>query len=126
VLADPEGNEFCAFPGAAPGLVAICTDSPHPAAAAAWWSALVGGKVGPGPDGVPRWIRGAAGLGDVTWKFLPVDDERVVKNRCHWDVLGDPGELVAAGATVLRERDEEIGWTVLADPDGNEFCAFTR
>jgi hypothetical protein len=25
---------------------------------------------------------------------------------------------------VLRPRDDEISWTVLADPDGNEFCAF--
>jgi hypothetical protein len=34
-------------------------------------------------------------------------------------------DLVAAGATVLRARDDAIGWTILADPDGNEFCAFT-
>jgi Glyoxalase-like domain len=126
VLADPEDNEFCVFPDAAPGLVAICTDSARPAAIAAWWAGLLGGKLGPGPDGIPRWIRGAAGLGDVTWKFVPVDDERVVKNRCHWDVFGDPRELVTAGATVVRERDGEIDWTVLADPDGNEFCVFTR
>jgi Glyoxalase-like domain len=126
VFADPEGNEFCVFPGAAPGLVSVCTDSLRPAAIAAWWAGLLGGKLGPGPDGTPRWIHGGAGLGDVTWKFVPVDDERVVKNRCHWDVLGDPRELVAAGATVVRERDDEIGWTVLADPDGNEFCVFTR
>jgi Glyoxalase-like domain len=126
VLEDPEGNEFCAFPDSAPGVLAICTDSPRPEAVAAWWAALVGGKVGPGPDGTPRWIHGAAGLKGVTWKFLPVDDERVVKNRCHWDVYGDPAELVAAGATVVRERDDETGWTVLADPDGNEFCAFPR
>ena len=38
-----------------------------------------------------------------------------------------PFEKVVAdhGATVLRERDEDIRWTVLADPEGNEFCAFT-
>jgi hypothetical protein len=35
-----------------------------------------------------------------------------------------PG-LVAAGATVLRRPDDDISWTVLADPQGNEFCAFT-
>ncbi len=123
---DPEGNEFCAFPDAPPGIVAVCTDSPHPAAIASWWASLVGGKAGPGPDGTPRWISGATGLDGVTWKFVPVDDERVVKNRCHWDVLGDRAELLAAGATVLREPDDDIRWTVLADPDGNEFCAFPR
>jgi hypothetical protein len=25
---------------------------------------------------------------------------------------------------VLRHKDDEIGWTVMADPEGNEFCAF--
>ena len=35
-----------------------------------------------------------------------------------------PVALVPAGATVLRAQDDEIGWTVLADPEGNEFCAF--
>ena len=33
--------------------------------------------------------------------------------------------LVAAGATLLRRRDDEIGWDILADPEGNEFCVFT-
>jgi predicted enzyme related to lactoylglutathione lyase len=34
--------------------------------------------------------------------------------------------LVSHGAQVLRAKgDDGIGWTVLADPDGNEFCAFT-
>jgi len=25
---------------------------------------------------------------------------------------------------VVRHQDDEIAWTVLADPEGNEFCAF--
>jgi hypothetical protein len=25
---------------------------------------------------------------------------------------------------VLRAKDDQIGWYVLADPEGNEFCAF--
>ena len=58
--------------------------------------------------------------------FVPVPEPKTVKNRIHWDVdTADVGRCVAAGATVLRERDDEIGWTVLADPEGNEFCAFT-
>jgi predicted enzyme related to lactoylglutathione lyase len=35
------------------------------------------------------------------------------------------GDLEAAGATVLREQDGEIRWTVMADPEGNEFCVFS-
>jgi hypothetical protein len=42
----------------------------------------------------------------------------------HWDVtLTDAtvDDLVAAGARVLSVLPS---WTVLADPEGNEFCAF--
>jgi hypothetical protein len=38
--------------------------------------------------------------------------------------IADVDALIAAGASVLRSQDEEIGWTVMTDPDGNEFCAF--
>ncbi|MFC4947944.1 VOC family protein [Pseudonocardia sp. GCM10023141] len=131
VLTDPEGNEFCAFPApgplAAPAqLYALCTDSADPVAAAAWWAPLLGATAASGPDGAPRYLTGGAGLGDLIWKFVGVDDERVVKNRWHWDVVADAAELVAAGAVVQREPDDTIGWTVLTDPDGNEFCAFAR
>src|SRR5919112_702405 len=30
----------------------------------------------------------------------------------------------ALGATVQRPPDDEIGWHVCADPEGNEFCVF--
>jgi glyoxalase superfamily protein len=57
---------------------------------------------------------------------VPVPEPKTVKNRIHLDVTtGSVDDLVAAGATVLRAKDDEIGWAVLADPDGNEFCAFT-
>ena len=53
--------------------------------------------------------------------FDPVPEPKTVKNRMHWDVYGDVAELVGRGATVL---DEQPRWTVLADPEGNEFCVF--
>jgi hypothetical protein len=51
------------------------------------------------------------------------------KNRGHADVYldGDSADpLVALGATVLREPGGDIDRYVLADPEGNEFCAFRR
>jgi Glyoxalase-like domain len=134
VLGDPEGNELCLFadPGdraeaAAPARpFALCVDSARPEELAAWWAAVLDGAVGQRPDGNPRWVHGGAGLGGLILKCVPVTDERAAKNRCHWDVTTDDvGHLVDAGATVLRPRDSEISWTVLADPEGNEFCAFT-
>ncbi len=48
-----------------------------------------------------------------------------MKNRWHWDVVCDDVDaLVVTGATLLREPDDDIDWHLLADPEGNEFCAF--
>jgi len=100
-------------------------DSAAPEEAARWWQAVLGGRIGDGPDGTPRWLRGAAGLGDLIFKFVRVHDDRTVKNRWHWDIVTDDlAGLVAAGAEVIREPDADIRWTVLIDPQGNEFCAF--
>jgi hypothetical protein len=69
------------------------------------------------PRGVP---------GPVVY-FNEVPEPKTVKNRVHLDVWL-PGDridpLVGLGARVLRPPDEEIDWWVVADPEGNEFCAF--
>jgi hypothetical protein len=50
-----------------------------------------------------------------------VPEPKTVKNRIHWDVYGTVADFEAAGATVLWEMPR---WTVMADPEGNEFCVF--
>ncbi|HEV7723122.1 MAG TPA: VOC family protein [Iamia sp.] len=129
VLSDPEGHEMCAFPGGDPDgppatVFAWCTDSDRPTDIAAWWAQRTGATVGAGPDGTPRYLHGVPGFGDLIWKFVPVDDERVGENRVHWDLDGDVDTLVAAGATVVRAEDGDIHWTIMHDPDGNVFCCF--
>ena len=70
-------------------------------------------------DGVP-------GMPILAMAFDPVPEPKAVKNRVHWDVtVPAVASLVEAGATVLREPGGDIDWHVLADPEGNEFCAFT-
>ncbi|MDG4827476.1 VOC family protein [Asanoa sp. WMMD1127] len=132
VLADPEGNLFDAFPpraGASPAAVEVyelVVDSADPVAQAAWWASVTGGRVEAGGGGAASVV-GAAGFPWDYWVFDPVPERKTVKNRLHWDVdltAADPGELVAAGATVLREPDDDISWWIMADPEGNEFCAF--
>jgi hypothetical protein len=130
VLGDPEGNEFCVFPrpdtvtpiDAPAHVFGICVDSATPVELAAWWHARLGGELGPGPDGRLRWLRGAVGLGAVVLKAVQVDDPRLVKNRCHWDVTGSVLEFTDTGALVLGPGR---AWSVLADPEGNEFCVFS-
>ena len=61
--------------------------------------------------------------------FQKVPERKVVKNRVHLDLRGETmaGEverLLALGATFIAERSlgESVRWTVMADPEGNEFC----
>ena len=73
------------------------------------------------------WVERAAGFPYLFWMFVPETAPRTVKNRMHWDVVlrdADPAALLAAGATLLREPGGDLEWWVLADPEGNEFCAF--
>ncbi len=119
-MADPEGNEFCAFlerdeDAEPPARVfAVCTDSDRPEELAAWWARLVHAQIGPGSDGTPRWLHGSAGWPNIIWKFVRVSDARVVPNRWRWTLHADTADLVANGA-----RIPEPG--VLLDPQGNEF-----
>ncbi|MEJ3744268.1 VOC family protein [Actinomycetes bacterium KLBMP 9797] len=124
VHADPEGNEFRALPGPA-GAAALEVDAADPAAQAAWWAGVVGGEVE--LDRTQARLVGAAGFPWAAWIFVPEAAPRTVKNRWHWDVDlagADPSALVAAGATMVRERGADLSWWVLTDPEGNEFCAF--
>ncbi len=126
VLADPEGNELCVFAPAprdwSSGLDVDATDAGR---LAAWWAGVLDARLSPGPDGVRRWLLAVPGLPFDVWKFVPGPDAKAVKNRWHWDVLCDDVDaLVAQGASLLRGPDEDIDWHVLADPEGNEFCAF--
>ncbi len=73
--------------------------------------------------------------------FQQVPEDKAAKNRVHLDVRAAPGltgddrmaaleaecaRLVALGATRLRRFEPEppmsLGFIVMADPEGNEFC----
>jgi Glyoxalase-like domain len=127
VMADPERGEFCAFLRSelpAERLHGLVVDSADPQAQARWWAGVYGVSVTEN-DG---WftLDPVPGMPILTMDFVPVPEPKTVKNRIHWDVsVPRVASLVDAGATVLREPGGGIGWHVLADPEGNEFCAFT-
>ncbi len=62
--------------------------------------------------------------------FMPVTDRKQGKNRLHFDLNPYPGttadeveRIVGLGARrVDVGQDGSESWTVLADPEGNEFC----
>ncbi len=126
VLRDPEGGELCVFErDEVPTyrLYELGVDSYDPRALAAWWGALIGGAAGHDDEHGWSWVEEVPGMPFECIVFAPVPEPKTVKNRIHVDVLtGDLAAVVASGARVVREPDDEISWTVFADPEGNEFC----
>jgi len=65
--------------------------------------------------------------------FIEVPDEKRVKNRIHFDLQPRTGtrdeevdRVVELGAVMVDDQRDHygpgIGWVVLQDPEGNEFC----
>ncbi len=129
VMPDPEGSEFCAFLRAelpAERLHGLVVDSADAGAQAQWWAGVYGVGVTKN-DGWFALESVVPGMPMLTMDFVAVPEPKTVKNRVHWDVTVDSViPLVEAGATHLREPGGDISWHVLADPEGNEFCAFTE
>jgi Glyoxalase-like domain len=132
VMRDPDGQEFCVFVRDTPierrlyELIWDCGPSVEDCLAIArWWGEVLGAEVGQEGDEV--WIENIPGAPFEAICFEPVPEPKTVKNRVHIDVTTDDLDaLVAHGARVLRAKgDDGIGLTVMADPDGNEFCAIT-
>ena len=132
VMNDTDGQEFCVFVRDAPvtdrvyELVWDVTgdvDEAH--RVAQWWAHVLGGNA----VREEHWsyVEGVDGLPFESIVFQPVPEDKTTKNRIHIDVSTDDlAALVSEGAMPLREKgDGGIGWTVMVDPAGNEFCAFT-
>jgi hypothetical protein len=74
---------------------------------------------------------GDADRAEPAWYFEKVPESKTAKNRMHLDLVDpDPsavGRLVSLGASVVAEHKlGDHGWTVLQDPEGNEFCIAER
>ena len=126
VLLDPEGNELCGFvrerdPMPAYKAYEMVVDSADPVRIGQWWADVLGVELH-NEDGKDwTWLESVPGFPMEGWVFGLVPEPKTVKNRLHWDVYGDVAELEARGATRLWDMPR---WTVLADPEGNEFCVF--
>ncbi len=60
--------------------------------------------------------------------FVPVPEAKTVKNRLHIDLAPDDQDAEVERARRRSARrtvdigQGDVGWVVLADPEGNEFC----
>lgn len=75
------------------------------------------------------WARQGPGM-----VFVPVPEGKTVKNRLHVDLAphtsqdrdAEIARLVALGAARAEVgQQDDVTWTVLADPEGNEFCVLS-
>jgi predicted enzyme related to lactoylglutathione lyase len=106
----------------------IVVDAEDPARLARWWAEALGYViVHEAPDEVEirRAKEEMPGL-----LFTPVPGVKTVKNRLHIDLRPEDQEaeverLVDMGARHVDIGQGEVGWVVLADPEGNEFCVLS-
>jgi hypothetical protein len=108
------------------------TDCHDPAALTPFWAAATGFDVTHTGDGFAG-LRSPTGTGPYL-ELLRVPEARTVKNRLHPDVAPYSGEDPDAEVARLRARGAtpadvgqgpDVPWTVLADPEGNEFCVLS-
>jgi hypothetical protein len=137
VLADPEGNEFCVleprpvYRDTGPVAAVVC-DCADPAAVGAFWALATGWIPGDSTEhGVS--FRSPRGVGPYL-ELIPDGGAKLVKNRMHLDVAPYRGDDHAAAVKALLEagavpadvgQGDDVSWTVLADPEGSEFCVLT-
>lgn len=111
----------------------ICFDCIDPRCVAHFWAAVLGYTIAPPSPGEPPddSIALHAPQGGMRIWCNKVPEPKVVKNRVRMDInMPDGAELKRLqrlGARVLgesRDAEERLRWTIMADPEGNEFCAF--
>lgn len=135
VLADPEDNEFCVIePGnnflADTGAIGALAGDGTQAVGYFWSKALDWPLVWDQDEETA--IQSPLGGSKITWGGPPVNP-KTGKNRLHFD-LAPPSDgdqqaevdrLISLGATYADIGQGDVGWVVMADPDGNELCVLT-
>ncbi len=106
------------------GMITIDTVDPH--RLADFWTKALGTSIQ--HDWGEFLILAAATEGGPQLGLQRVDEPTPGKNRVHFDAhvadrAAEVARLVGLGATELAEHTVPgLTWTVLADPDGNQFC----
>lgn len=109
------------------GLANITFDCADPKKMSSFWSAVTDRPVDEGASDFFASI-GMTTAERPRWLFSQVNEAKAAKNRCHLDlestdVQADIARLVELGATHVADKDEwNHKWSVMLDPEGNEFC----
>jgi hypothetical protein len=117
-------------------IAAVTFDCEDALVVGRFWSAALDRPLDPKPSsdfasiGMPkhRDTRGWSLDDEETWLFAKVPEKKVAKNRMHVDLAAphrqaEVDRLVELGATRVADMNEwGYEWTVMQDPEGNEFC----
>jgi predicted enzyme related to lactoylglutathione lyase len=117
-------------------LAAVTVDCEDALTVGRFWSAALGRPLDPNPSSdvaaigmtEHRDVQGWRLGGEPTWLFNKVPEPKTAKNRMHVDLAAADREaevarLVDLGAKRVTDMDEwGYQWTVMQDPEGNEFC----
>ena len=117
-------------------LVQIAMDARDDSAVGRFWAEALGWGVdseAPGVTNVEPVGLDYPGPTAVCIDVLAVPEPKTVKNRVHLDLAttsaAHQADLVARlqdlGATPADVGQDDVPWTVLADPEGNEFDVLT-
>ncbi len=105
---------------------AVMIDCHDPESLFAFWSAITGIEI---EHNYPDYIFGTKLPGNgIRLAFQRVPEDKVVKNRLHLDLSHENPEALITkieglGGSRLQDHDVQgFHWTVMADPEGNEFC----
>lgn len=107
-------------------MAMITIDCADPRGLAEFWTAALGTTVAQDFEGEFLFL--APPEGGLSLGLQRVPEPRVGKNRVHIDLGAEDREqevkrLVALGATEQAQHEVPgFAWTVLSDPEGNEFC----
>ncbi|MFE1931750.1 VOC family protein [Streptomyces sp. NPDC059474] len=109
----------------------ITIDARDPHALARFWSRLTGYPLEDSEPDDDEVLISSGQPGVPGLLFIRVPDSKTVKNRVHLDIQPPSGtrdaeveRLIGLGASVVDDRrtDDGLGWVVMADIEGNEFC----
>jgi hypothetical protein len=104
-------------------IMNVAFDCADPRSLARFWAGVTGYSVEFESDDVVRLkapdSRGLRGM--IFWR---VPEPKTAKSRVHLDLASkNPQEEVSRLLSLGAKRIQQLpGWTVMADPEGNEFC----
>lgn len=111
----------------------LTIDSHDPRKLGGFWKEALGLEVVHEDDDGSEYALSGRGRMDSSWNilFYKAPDQKKVKNRIHLDLIPDTDReaevrrLESLGATRADIGQEDVTWTVMADPEGNEFCVLS-